>query len=157
MMIPKSWSGDAGYEPGAQLVLYYSPEDASQANIAKAYRMSVYVGSHESRIEDQLDSLKQSGTKYEIKTDENITNDGVDSRYIELVISPNEQPDNSIRIASVMAKRGNFLISADISGLAEHWDLHKEVVPQILKSIKPACDNPNLDKFNTQSNANLCE
>jgi hypothetical protein len=157
MLIPESWSGDAGYEPGQTLIFYYSPEDASDANREKAYSMIVYVGSQEDRIESQIESLKASGASYSIEANETFENNGVTVTYTELVISSKESPDNEIRVASSTTKGGDFVINADISGLNKHWSLHKNVVPNILKSIVPACNNPNLELAETSSVVNLCE
>lgn len=157
MMVPESWSGDAGYEPGKTLIFYYSPEDSSDENREKAASLTVFVGSQEDRIDDQIKSLDQQAADYTILVDETVNTDEASIRYVEIVLSPIETPDRQIRIASAESKRGDFIINADISGLEEHWGLHKDVAPRILQSIVPACENPQLELALTASAVNLCE
>jgi len=157
MQIPESWSGDASYEPGSSLIMYYSPEDSSDENREKASRLIVYVGSQENRIDTQIDELESSGAKYSIITDETTENNGTQIRYVELVVTPIETPEKETRVASATAKKGNFIINADMQALNTHWGLHEDVARKTLKSISPACDDPKLELFNTQSAVDVCE
>ena len=149
MEISEGWSGDAGYEPGSSLILYYSPEDASSTDREKGAGMTIYAGLDFDRVQAQLDNLEESGAEYEILQDEEFEINETRYRFVELIASSPESPDNKVRIMSVNAIKGDLTINADISSLSKYWDLHATESEYMLKSIEPACaeKNPNAEEF----------
>lgn len=138
LQIPIDWRGDGNYTVGDGLILFYSSEDANDQNREKAAYLSMYIGVSPGRIDRQLEDL--GGGQYEMLVDEVSSDDGVDYRYIEVAITPEETPDRELYLASVVATRGDFAIAADFISIADYWDLHADEAKPVLLSIRPACD-----------------
>lgn len=140
MSIPKGWTGDASYEPGSTVVLYYSPEDSEKDSREKAALFTAYIGLKFDRIDQQLKYLEESKAEYRIINDETFETNGVSYRLVEYSAKGSGQVD-AIHTLMVNATKGDFVINADVVSKEADWQLHAEEAGEMLRSIKPACDN----------------
>lgn len=156
MLLPKTWTSDAAYKPGALLVLNYSPADGSTDSELKAAKMVMYIDSDPGRIDQQIENVGQS--EVEIVKDESFEVNGTNYRYVELTVALEGTPDLKRHVATVTAQRGDLVINADVTGLEDHWYLHAENVETMLKSITPACDKKVelTDEQRFSAEINLC-
>lgn len=142
MQLPSGWRTDRGYEAGKTLVIAYSPENTDSAKKDQSAQLTVYVGIGYDRAEELLAYLKDSKIEFTSIRDESFDVDGVQYRLVEYTTRQSSE-DTKTHTLMVNAKRGDFLINADIVAPDEHWQLHAEEADQIMRSIMPGCDNIN--------------
>lgn len=140
MSIPEGWTGDASYQPGSTVVLFYSPEDSEKDNREKAALFTAYVGLNFDRIEQQIKYFEESKAEYKIINDEKFESDGTSYRLVEYTVKGSGQ-NEAAHTLMITATKGDFIINADVVSTDASWQLHSEEADSMLKSIKPACDN----------------
>lgn len=137
MKIPNNWARDAGYKPGSMIVLYYSPEGASNNGEAAA-KFTAYIAIEFDRIEDQIRYLSDSKAQYDVVSNESFDVGDVHYHLVE-VVSKLPSDDEQTHTLYVNATRGEFMINADIVSKESEWNLHADQAEKILRSIVPGC------------------
>lgn len=140
MQVPDGWQTDRGYEPGKTLVLLYSPENEEEATRDKTAQFTAYIGIGYDRAEEQITYLKDANVQYQLIRDEKFSENDTEYRLIEYTFQQLNS-DKKSHTLMVNAKRGDFLINADVVSSDEHWQLHAEKAEALLRSVSPACNN----------------
>lgn len=136
--LPKSWSGDAGYEEGNGLTLFYSLESGIE-NLREQGANVTFYASDDSfdRIKQQLEGLEKAGGTYETIRDETKQFGAHSGRFVEVIVSTKEQPSKKMHLLSLSVKGKEKQYFADISALDEHWHIHAENAEHILNTFVP--------------------
>jgi hypothetical protein len=143
MQIAQGWQGDAAYKPGGNLIQFYSPEDANDANRPKAAYMEIYVikksptDTIDSRINSQINSLTETESNFQKLSDEQRTLGEATARTVELVIATKERPETKIHLLSTTVIRGDVSYHIEVSSLEEYWHLHNEAAKAMTDSFRP--------------------
>jgi hypothetical protein len=134
-----SWEGDAGYEAGSEVVMFYSPEYAIKQLATQSASMIIYVYDKKEagRIKQQLESLTTAGGKYEIVKEEEVNFGDQKGKLVDFTFSSKEQPDKKRRAAMIEVDGAEKSYDISVSGLDESWDRHSANVERMLKSFKP--------------------
>ncbi len=140
MSIPEGWTGDASYQPGSTVVLFYSPEDSDKENREKAALFTGYIGLNFDRIEQQIKYFEESKAEYNIINDEKFDSDGTSYRLVEYTVKGSGQSE-ATHTLMITATKGDFIINADVVSKDTSWELHAQEADTMLRSITPACDN----------------
>jgi hypothetical protein len=143
MQIPKSWSGDASYKPGAPTILFYSPEDTSDANRHKASQLAIHVlqksrgetiDTRPNGIYRDLEYEKAQLTKIR---DEKVAFGEQEGRIVELNITSPERPESNVRYVTASILKGDVIYFLDVRAPDEFWSLHEEAVNAMISSFRP--------------------
>lgn len=145
LLLPNNWEVNDGYKPGADSVIFSKPGPTiggeSDASISVFWEPSE-TNNINTRIDYQLSSIKANGGSYRSIADRIEEMHGYARRYVELVLTPVDNPASSIHLITMTVAYGTRFYYVDIKVPETNWSFYQDTITRITNTFAPRGDMP---------------
>lgn len=145
LLLPNNWEVNDEYKPGADSVIFTKPGPTiggeSDASISVFWEPGG-TNNINTRIDYQLSSIKANGGSYTPIADRIEEMHGYARRYVELVLTPVDNPASSIHLITMTVAYGTRFYYVDIKVSETLWSFYHDTITRVANTFAPRGDIP---------------